>query len=128
MKTFFELVVLISTVAMLAACGKAKPPSSAPAPVSQPREVPGAAESLSYLSKDAVPIASAIPAPYPTGSAATRAELDQILQLQASRTAEDCARIGVEAQVSLEDFFGPAYGPLTKAEVQSWTPFFEESL
>jgi acid phosphatase (class A) len=46
--------------------------------------------------------------------------------LQKTRTKADCARGLSEVNINLENFYGPAYGPLTKAEVAKWSPIFDE--
>jgi acid phosphatase (class A) len=49
-----------------------------------------------------------------------------LLQLQKTRTKADCARGVSEVNINLENFYGPAYGPLTQTEVAKWTPLFNE--
>jgi acid phosphatase (class A) len=129
LKTLNQILVLFATLLALAACGSLKQtqnPSPATAPPQNSKKTPALSGGLYFLSEDAIPVASAINAPFPSGSVADRAELDQILQLQLSRTSDECRRANTEASVSLDTFFGPAYGPLTTAEVLAWSSFFDK--
>jgi acid phosphatase (class A) len=79
-----------------------------------------------FLSKNELSAISLLSSPPSPGSIADRADFDRILLLQNSRTTEDCKRAGIEVRVSLDSFFGPPYGPLSKEEVLKWNPLFEK--
>ena len=49
-----------------------------------------------------------------------------LLELHKTRTKADCARGASEVKINLENFYGPAYGPLTAAEVKKWQPIFDK--
>jgi acid phosphatase (class A) len=79
-----------------------------------------------FLAKNAISVTDALPGPPAPGSPADRADFGKLLTAQASRTSADCARAATEVSVSLGNFDGPPYGPLTAEEVRAWTPFFEK--
>lgn len=51
---------------------------------------------------------------------------ETLLRFQKDRKKEDCDRAKSEVLVSLENFFGTPYGPLTKEEVKILSPFFDQ--
>lgn len=78
-----------------------------------------------YLPATSVdPMAIANTPPYLVGSPGDEQELQQLMGLQVSRSSADCQRAGTEVTINLENFFGPAYGPLTAAQVKQWKTFF----
>ena len=79
-----------------------------------------------YLSKTEISIPQVMTPPPVRGSAQDLQDIATILQLQNSRTAEDCQRAAVEANISLKSFFGAPYGPLSDQEVAKWESFFEK--
>ncbi len=83
---------------------------------------------LDYLSADALPIDTVVSAFPDPNSAEQQTDMSQVLAYQSSRTSDDCKRANTEASISLNSFFGPAYGPLTKAEVTQWKTFFNKVL
>jgi acid phosphatase (class A) len=78
--------------------------------------------SLNYLTTDAVDPKAILPGP--PDAVATRAELDEMLDIQSKRTEADCVRARVEVKNSVGTFFGPPYGSLTAAEAAALEPLF----
>jgi acid phosphatase (class A) len=65
--------------------------------------------------------------PSPThGSAEEKADFETLFRYQKTRTPNDCARANYEIHITLENEFGPKYGPLTEKEAKAWGPFFEK--
>jgi acid phosphatase (class A) len=60
------------------------------------------------------------------GSVQEKADFDELLNLQKTRTPQECERAAYEIHISLENEFGPKYGPLTEKEVVAWSPLFEK--
>jgi acid phosphatase (class A) len=81
---------------------------------------------LYYLTATSIPVGTWLQAPFTAGSDDEQADLAAVLALQYSRTDADCARAKTEVNISLNSFFGPAYGPLSKQEVSELTPFFNK--
>jgi acid phosphatase (class A) len=79
-----------------------------------------------WIDKSSIDVRHVLPAPPKAGSRLDQEDLEKVLRYQATRTEEDCKRARFEFQISLKAFFGPPYGPLTPAEVEKWTPFFEK--
>lgn len=79
-----------------------------------------------YLATDSIEVKSALIAPPAQDSSETHNEIDEIVMYQKSSSyASDCKRANEEAGETLNDFFGPANGPLTVTEVQKWDPLFK---
>ena len=56
--------------------------------------------------------------PYPTvGSIEEKQDIDQLLSYQKTRTAEQCAAAELQANASMEVFFGGKNGVLTDSEI-----------
>lgn len=79
-----------------------------------------------FLTKDAFDLNTAIAPPPAHGSAAEKGDFKRLMRYQKSRTPEQCERAAKEVEVSLENLFGPKYGPLTQAEVKKWEGFFDK--
>jgi acid phosphatase (class A) len=93
---------------------------------SQSTGLPPVPPETNYLPVAAVQSLALVNAPpYALGSSEDHQELQQILSLQASRSALDCQRANTEVTITLERFFGPEYGPMTKEQVKQWTQFFD---
>jgi acid phosphatase (class A) len=67
-----------------------------------------------------------LPAMPAHGSSQEKADFEELLNLQKTRTPQDCERAAYEVHISLENEYGPKYGPLTEKEVVAWSPFFEK--
>jgi acid phosphatase (class A) len=65
------------------------------------------------------------PMPKP-GSPEDKADFAELHRYQDTRTAQDCERAVYERHLTLENEFGPKYGPLTEKETKAWGPFFEK--
>jgi acid phosphatase (class A) len=59
-----------------------------------------------FLERDPAPFAQRFAAPTDAGSAATRAELDELLRLQVTRTAEQVARARADRKKRIAQFHG----------------------
>jgi acid phosphatase (class A) len=81
---------------------------------------------LGFLSDEDIAMTSDLSSPPGAGSKVDREDMNEVLRLQKSRTAEDCKRITYELQVSLATLFGPKYGPLSSQEVAKLSPLFEK--
>src|SRR5690606_21152659 len=79
-----------------------------------------------FLAKDTFKLATMVPPSPKRHSKVDDADFKEILRLQRTRTAADCERAASEVHITLETYFGPKYGPLSAAEVERWTPFFNE--
>jgi acid phosphatase (class A) len=82
---------------------------------------------LNFLPNNAISIENALGAFPDANSSAQTADLNQVLAYQASRTDSDCKRGNFEANISVETFFGPTYGPLTEDEVNEWSTLLTET-
>lgn len=67
--------------------------------------------------------AAQLPGPPLSGSPEEHADLVQLLALQNTRTAEDCAKALADAETNLANFYGAPNGPLTSVEVKKWDQF-----
>jgi acid phosphatase (class A) len=65
-----------------------------------------------------------LPAVPSHNSAQEKADFKQLLNLQKTRTPQDCERARYEVRINLDTDFGPKYGPLTEKEVIAWSAFF----
>lgn len=83
----------------------------------------GAQTGLTFLTLQDFKIAS-FPAPPVEGSLAASEDLRHVLEIQNSRTKEECARALSEVSLGLSSIFGPTYGPLTKQEVAQVAGFY----
>lgn len=64
--------------------------------------------------------------PAPTaGSKQDVSDFARVMELQKSRTDADCERAKSEMGVSLDELFGPKYGPLSADEVKKFSPLFD---
>lgn len=68
----------------------------------------------------------ALPLPPPAGSAEQQQDERVLRELQAARSAQDCAAAESEVFVSLQSFYGGQQGFLNDAQVQRLAPFFEQ--
>ncbi len=59
------------------------------------------------------------------GSSEEKADFVTLFSYQKNRTPKDCERAAYEVRITLENEFGPKYGPLTEKEAKAWGPFFE---
>ncbi len=113
-------VAAYSALAWLVLAGMVPPAMAyAEAPVSN-------APKLRFLTPDAVQIASVISAAPAPGSAVDQLDNGVLRLQQSNRSVEDCARAAAEVVHSLDNFFGPARGPLTAAEVSRLDPLFSQ--
>jgi acid phosphatase (class A) len=78
----------------------------------------------SSLPPVSISIGEVLQGPPVAGSAAERADLQETIALQQSRTLQDCARAGAAAKPSLSSFFGLPAGPLTEVEIKRLDPYF----
>lgn len=60
------------------------------------------------------------------GSAQQRADEEELLKFQKSRSQADCDQAKIEVLVSLQNFFGVPNGPVPEPTVKKLTPFFEQ--
>ena len=81
---------------------------------------------LVFLAPDSVQIASVISAAPTPGSAVDQLDNGVLRLQQSNRSSEDCTRAAAEVVHSLDNFFGPARGPLTAAEVSRLDPLFSQ--
>jgi acid phosphatase (class A) len=79
-----------------------------------------------YLVPGDVRIDEVIAPPPTPRSAQDESDHQELLRLQASRTAADCERANSEADIGLEGWFGSPRGPLTAAEIGRWSDFFDK--
>ena len=96
-------------------------------PVAAHAEAPiNNAPKLLFLTPDAVNIANVIGAAPAPGSAVDQLDNGVLRLQQSNRSSEDCTRAAAEVVHSLDNFFGPARGPLTAAEVSRLDPLFSQ--
>jgi acid phosphatase (class A) len=94
-----------------------------------PQGQPGNSDnSLYFLTASSIPVGTWLQAPFAPGSADEQADLAAVLALQSSRTDADCTRAKTEVSITLDSFYGPAYGPLSENEVKVLKSFFEKIL
>ncbi len=79
-----------------------------------------------FLKQEDVVIESTLSAPPAPTSAEEKADFAELFRFQKTRTKADCRRAADAVKVSLNSFFGPQYGPLSKDEVAQWSDFFEK--
>lgn len=125
-----SLIFLMNVLLALAGCATAAPPSQqGPDPPAAVAATPAAttlpaapASDGAYLSSVAVNLYRLLPPPPEAGSARERAELDEMLRLQATRTPAEAQRARDDATVSIFRFadalgsppqFNPRQLPLT---------------
>jgi acid phosphatase (class A) len=90
-------VVVLAVATFLAGSDGQSPPKAAPAsPVA----------SAAYLDPRSVDLTRLLPPPPANDSVTTRSELDELLQIQSSRTSEDCDRAVADREVKLLRFAG----------------------
>jgi len=130
MKKILSSALILLSFSIAASYASADASSNAPLPKAPLKDsVSGKEYPLpTYLSKDAIDPATALPPPPAHGSAVDQADLKEILDLQKSRTPKDCERATSEVHVNLGAFFGAPYGPLTQDQVKKWNPIFEQAL
>ncbi len=85
----------------------------------------GAEAGFVYLRADSLDLRT-FPVPPAAGSATDRAELDEILRLQSTRTSAECERATREATVSPASFFGTDHAVLSAAEIERVAGLFDE--
>jgi acid phosphatase (class A) len=84
------------------------------------------AAQAAYLDDDGVDVVRSLdPAPKIT-SAAAKADLAASEHWQVQRTGNDCARANQEMHVNLQVLFAGPGGPLTEAEANRLSPFFQD--
>jgi acid phosphatase (class A) len=86
----------------------------------------GTASDLYYLTPTSLPVREWPTAPFALGTPEETSDLAANLQFQNTRTDADCARANTEVDITLDSFYGPAYGPLSKKEVSALKDFFDK--
>jgi len=92
--------------ATLLGCRTAPPASNAPAPAMSGMTSMSPAAAGKYIAADALDIQAVLKDPPANDSAATRSELDRMLEIQGARTAEDLQRIKGDGAIALRLFVG----------------------
>ena len=123
--------IFIIFVMVLSGCaGEADHSHPVPVPAVQKGSTSTTAKGFTYIPADsfkgALEVDAAVEAYPKKDDPVVKVDLDYVLAMQDSRTAEDCSRANAEAKEAINTFFGPSYGPLSAQEIATWGPFLQK--